>query len=116
MASLVGKCLMNKKLKKDCNLEIFIRELRDYFKERLGKIIIFGSRARGDYSEESDYDCLIILKRIKPDDGKFLNNIEAKMLLSKYTLFSTFLFTEEGLKKRRYEPFLINAQKEGVSI
>ncbi len=107
---------MNKTFKKDHNIEIFMKELKDYFKERLKKIIIFGSRSRGDYTEESDYDCLIILKKVKPDDTLFLDDIETRMLLSKYVLFSTFLFTEEQLKKRRYESFLMNAQKEGVAV
>ena len=107
---------MNKKLKKDHNIEIVMRELRSYFKERLKKVIIFGSRARGDYSKESDYDCLIILDKIRPNDEKVLDDIETRMLLSHYVLFSTFLFTEEQLKKRRYEPFLMNAQSEGVTL
>ncbi len=107
---------MNKKLKKDHNIEIVMRELKAYFKERLKRVIVFGSRARGDYSKTSDYDCLIILDKIRPNDEKFLNDIETRMLLSKYVLFSMFLFTEEQLKKRRYEPFLMNAQKEGVAL
>lgn len=105
-----------KKLKEDRNLKTFLMELKTYFKERLKKIIIFGSRARGDYSKESDYDCLIILDKIRPNDEKFLDDIETRMLLSHYVVFSTFLFTEEQLKKRRYEPFLINAQREGVPL
>lgn len=105
-----------KSFKKDRNIDTFLRELKAYFKKRLKKIIIFGSRARGDYSKTSDYDCLIILDKIEPNDEKFLGDIETRMLLSKYVLFSTFLFTEEQLKKRRYEPFLMNAQKEGVAL
>ena len=33
---------------------------------RVEKIILFGSRARGDYREESDYDILIVVEG-KPD-------------------------------------------------
>jgi predicted nucleotidyltransferase len=29
------------------------------------KIILFGSRARGDYIEESDYDILVIMKEVE---------------------------------------------------
>lgn len=107
---------MKKTLKKDSNIDTFLSELKAYFKERLKKVVIFGSRARGDYSEESDYDCLIVLDSIKPNDEVFLNDIETKMLLSNYVLFSSFLFTEDQLRKRRYEPFLMNAQKEGVAL
>lgn len=108
--------MVKKRFRKDQNIEIFLRETKAYFKKRLKKVVIFGSRARGNYSKESDYDCLIILEKIKSDDKKFLNDLETKMLLSNYVLISTFLFTEEQLRKRRYEPFLINAQKEGVVL
>ncbi len=107
---------MNKKLIKDRNMEIVMRELKAYFKERLKKVIIFGSRARGDYSKTSDYDYLIILDKIKLNDEEYMGDLETRMLLSRYVLFSTFLFTEEQLKKRRYEPFLMNAQKEGIAL
>ena len=40
-------------------LKEFKKRLRGIYKENLEKIILFGSRARGDYSRESDYDFLI---------------------------------------------------------
>jgi len=44
---------MNDKIK-----EIITEALKDY---NIEKIILFGSRARGDYYEDSDYDILVIL-------------------------------------------------------
>ena len=36
---------------------------------RVEKIILFGSRARGDYREDSDYDILVIIGDNKLDRG-----------------------------------------------
>ena len=47
------------------------RELRKNIRETLNPVdyeslILFGSRARGDYTSESDFDLLVILKNIIP--------------------------------------------------
>ena len=49
-------------------------------------IILFGSRARGDYDEDSDYDILIVTKETFPFKEKMriankANGITAKMLI-----------------------------------
>lgn len=36
--------------------------------ERIRKIILFGSRARGDARPDSDYDLLVVLRRITPEE------------------------------------------------
>ena len=98
----------------DKNLKIFIDQLRKRFGRNLKKIILFGSRARGDHSEESDYDLLLIFERVTPEIKKYLDEIEDEMLFSRGALFSTFLFTPEELEEREFEPFIMNATKEGL--
>lgn len=98
----------------DKNLKIFIDQLRKRFGRNLKKIILFGSRARGDHSEESDYDLLLIFEKVTPEIKKYMDEIEDEMLFSHGALFSTFLFTPEELEEREFEPFIMNATKEGV--
>ncbi|MEK7821959.1 MAG: nucleotidyltransferase domain-containing protein, partial [Planctomycetota bacterium] len=38
--------------------------LRERFGTHLAKIILFGSRARGDYEPDSDYDVLVLLDEV----------------------------------------------------
>jgi len=45
-----------------------LRDILDDLKVEYSRIIIFGSRARGDFDEESDWDFMIIVK--KPLDAK----------------------------------------------
>jgi len=98
----------------DKKLKIFIDQLRKRFGKNLKKIVLFGSRARGDHSEESDYDLLLIFEKVTPEMKKYVDEIEDEMLFSQGALFSTFLFTPEELEEREFEPFIMNATKEGL--
>ncbi|MCP5108753.1 MAG: nucleotidyltransferase domain-containing protein, partial [bacterium] len=42
-------------------LSLFIDEMHSRLGGRLKDILLFGSRARGDYAADSDYDCLVIV-------------------------------------------------------
>ena len=50
---------MDENLKK---IKEIILKVANEMKIEIDKIILFGSRARGDYKEESDYDILIVTK------------------------------------------------------
>lgn len=102
--------------RKDKNLEIFLEKLRAEFGKHLQRVILFGSRARGGHSEESDYDCLLILDEVTPGVKEILNAIEGEMLYEYGAVFSAFLLTPEDLERKRFEPFIINARKEGVML
>ncbi|MCB1160942.1 MAG: nucleotidyltransferase domain-containing protein, partial [Leptospiraceae bacterium] len=41
----------------------FLNELKKNISENLKNVILYGSRARGDFFKHSDYDFLIILKK-----------------------------------------------------
>ncbi|OGC06324.1 hypothetical protein A2526_01420 [candidate division WOR-1 bacterium RIFOXYD2_FULL_36_8] len=103
-------------LKKDKNVREFLVNVKDYFGKRLKKILFFGSRARGNASPESDYDCILLVDEIGSQDEKFIDEIEIKLLLEKNILFSTFLTEEYKFNQRKYEPFLMNAKKEGIYL
>jgi predicted nucleotidyltransferase len=100
----------------DKNLEIFLEKLREEFGRHLQKVILFGSRARGDHSEESDYDCLLILDEVTPEVKEILNAIEGEMLYEYGAVFSAFPLTLEDLERKRFEPFIMNVRKEGVML
>ena len=45
----------------DPALRRFVSEVRDLYGARLERIVLFGSRARGDHREDSDYDVAVFL-------------------------------------------------------
>ena len=78
-------------------------------------IMLFGSVARGDDSEESDIDILIvspIADKIKPE----IHKIAMDLILEKDEVISPRLMTEEQFNKPEDYPFLTNVLKEGVVI
>ncbi|KUH31880.1 nucleotidyltransferase [Thermococcus celericrescens] len=58
------------------------RRLREAFGNRVEEIIVFGSRVRGDYREESDLDVLLVFKDgIKPEDWDEIGRLSAELTL-----------------------------------
>ena len=100
----------------DKKLEIFVGRVKKLFEGHLKKAILFGSRARGDSVEGSDYDFLLIFDNVTPEVKENISELTGEMLYEYSVIFSAFPFTEESLHKKRYSPFIINAQKEGVLL
>ncbi|OGB89751.1 hypothetical protein A2625_06540 [candidate division WOR-1 bacterium RIFCSPHIGHO2_01_FULL_53_15] len=101
---------------RDKILDIFKLGLKKDFKNKVKKILLFGSRARGDAAVDSDYDLLLVMDEVSPIVKKQINRLEGEMLFNYNAVFSAFPFTLKELERRQYEPFLMNAQKEGREI
>lgn len=79
------------------------------------KIILFGSVARGDDTEESDIDILII--RANSDElSDEINSAAVDIILEKDEFISPHVMSEEHFNKTIDYPFLTNVLKEGVVI
>ena len=107
---------MKRKRKLDSNLELFKERLQKKLGDNLIRIILFGSRARGDNDEYSDYDCLVIVKENSKDIKETILDIEVDILNEKDAVFSAFAYSEKEMLERKYEPFIINATREGVAL
>ena len=74
-------------------------------KARPKRIILFGSRARGEAHEDSDVDLLIIVP-----DGKSsseLRSIIAIALMSAYASFDVMVYTESEYDRKLHEGWII---------
>ena len=83
--------------------------------DNIVKIILFGSVARGDDTEESDIDILIV----SPDARyirKEINKIVVNFILEKNELISAHLMPEGQFNKTIDYPFLTNVLGEGVVL
>ncbi|WP_247232934.1 nucleotidyltransferase domain-containing protein [Telluribacter sp. SYSU D00476] len=92
--------------------------LREHYGERLEKVILYGSYARGDYHSESDVDLLVVLNDIEVDaaaERKALFDLWFEVFFSKSIKFSL-----HPVSLRAYidkANFLYHfVQKEGIEL
>lgn len=91
--------------------------LERLYGERLVKVILFGSRARGDADPDSDIDVLVVLKgNVSPwPEIERTGDLAADILLEQGELVAfVFMSEEEFLKDRT--PLLLNVRREGVPV
>jgi predicted nucleotidyltransferase len=63
----------------DTTLRAFLAGVRERFGPRVAEIRLFGSYARGDATEDSDVDCLVLLDRVDQDDDRAITNLAADL-------------------------------------
>ena len=82
------------------------------------KVILFGSQARGDAHEESDWDLLVLLNKDKKkfEDEDIYGYPFAEIGLKYKKYISVKIYTENDWKKRKPTPFYKNVEQEGINI
>lgn len=105
-----------KKKPDDQILDLFLEQMRQRLGEHLKQVILFGSRARGDFDPDSDYDCLAIVDEISPVVDEIIAEIMGELLYKHDAVFSIFPMAEERYQQDIYEPLLINVRREGVVL
>ncbi|WP_295614565.1 nucleotidyltransferase domain-containing protein [uncultured Methanobrevibacter sp.] len=79
------------------------------------KIILFGSVARGEDTEESDIDILIVSNHREKIDDIIADEV-AWIMYDKNELISAHVMSEELFNKTKSFSFLTNVLREGVPI
>ncbi|MCF7918849.1 MAG: nucleotidyltransferase domain-containing protein [Candidatus Cloacimonetes bacterium] len=81
------------------------------------KVILYGSRSRGDYDENSDWDLLIILEeKIEENERTELINRLYDLELEIDQLFSPIIHNLSEWKEMEQSPFYRNVISEGKVI
>jgi len=81
------------------------------------RLILFGSQARGDAREGSDWDLLVLLgkdKKERTDKDKIFEFVLMGWKLGVY--LSIKLYTENEWDMRKYTPFYENVVNDGIEI
>jgi len=93
-------------------------ELKRKFKEKLDKIILFGSYARGDYDNESDLDVLVLVEdsQLKKYNDEIID-FEVDLTI-KYGILPSIILRNTNYYNENKEviPFFRSVEKEGVEI
>ncbi|MFO7850838.1 MAG: nucleotidyltransferase domain-containing protein [Bacteroidales bacterium] len=90
-----------------------------YSKDPNAIVYLFGSRARGDFSMDSDWDVLILV-----DNKKVTNSVEDKFRDDLYDIelesgqvISAFIYPKEYWKSiSTYSPLFKNVKREGIRL
>jgi len=96
----------------------FKQSLKELYGRRFGKLILFGSHARGDWNEESDVDFLVILNDEHIKGGTevgFLSSVVGDLCL-KYNKLVSYLPVSDSRYQTSQSLFYKNVRKEGLVI
>jgi uncharacterized protein len=91
--------------------------IQETYQDNLDRVILFGSRARGDNHSQSDLDILIVLKtsfNYSQEIDK--TSIFISELSLEFDLVISRVFAEVNDFKFKNTPFFINVRREGVIL
>jgi len=82
------------------------------------KVILFGSQARGDARQDSDWDLLVLLDKKKKtlEDEDIYGFPFDKIGWNYGVAINTILYSTDEWKKRKITPFYKNVEAEGIVI
>ena len=93
---------------------------KDTLGEKLDKVILFGSYARGDFDNESDVDIFVLADVPHEEANRWSNSIDDRLadLWLDYDLLVCIHLTSKSMFERYYPvmPYYQNVIKEGVEL
>ena len=101
--------------------EEIIQSIRDTAKQIMpigSKVILFGSQARGDAHEESDWDVLVLLDKDKLEEADHDNYSYPLFELGWHidAQIHPMLYTVKDWSTRNFSPFYKNVQQDGIVL
>jgi len=98
-----------------------VKEIKDYliqhYRTGIKSVILYGSYARGDSTENSDVDVMIVISDDLNPMGveKRLSDFLFELLLKENELISVIAIPESIFENYR-SPFILNTKEEGVVV
>ena len=105
----------------DQRLETIVAELREQLEalygERLKRLVLFGSHARGDAEPGSDVDVLVVLEGTINSWEEIQRTSDVRVdLCLKYEVVVSCVYVTEDSYNREKSPLLLNVRREGLAI
>jgi len=88
------------------------------FVDPKAEIILYGSRARGDESKDSDWDILVLTEYpVDLQKERLFRDKLYDLELETGESFSIFAYSKnDWISKQRITPFYLNVNQEGISL
>ncbi len=96
-------------------LQTFIRKIREYPKQVV-QTILFGSKARGDSTPDSDIDVLEILKDEESQIRNQILTIASRISLDHGVLLNPVIVSEARYHRQQGFTFYQNAARDAISL
>ena len=100
----------------DAKALFFSQRIREKIGPHIRQLVLFGSRARGNAHEGSDYDFLVVLDKVEPVIKDTVLDIEVEFMNTYEELSSCMIYDEEGWEKNKKFPIGINILREGIAL
>ena len=97
-------------------LSRFKAEANKILGNRLDRIVLFGSRSRGDAEPDSDFDLLVTVQGSQITDKKKLFDVAADLSLEYGTVLTLLVLPTEEFTEDRYFYLYENIQREGQVV
>jgi len=105
----------------DPKVKRLVEQVKAYLRERYGdhirRVILYGSHARGEATEDSDVDVLVLTDpSLRPSEvRKSLSDLLFNILMDEGELVSVIVIPEDHFENHNL-PFMLNVRKEGVTV
>jgi predicted nucleotidyltransferase len=97
-------------------LERFKTNVKNVLGDRLDRVVLFGSRSRGDADPDSDFDLLVTVQSLQETDRKRVFEVAANLSLEYGVVFAVLVVPTNDFTEDRYFYLYENIQKEGQVV
>lgn len=99
-------------------IEAFVDKVRARFDQQLVSMILFGSRARGEASPDSDMDIAVILIEVNADTRQVIRNLAVEVWLETGIYLSTRVWSQRHwvTMAELQTSLYLNIAREGLEL
>jgi predicted nucleotidyltransferase len=91
--------------------------MRSIYQDRLVRLVLFGSQARGDAKPDSDIDLLVVLRgEVRPGAEISRTGSAAAALSLKHDVVISCTFISEDRYSEEHSPLIENIHREGIAV
>lgn len=96
--------------------DTFPARIRTRLGDRIRKIYLFGSQARGTARADSDSDYLVLVREVSAEVNDIVDDEAGAILVEEGRVISAFAVSEADFERFVFSPVFINIRREGIAV